>query len=153
MQKQYELFLANDPSIQGKDFSDLELTRLVEIEKNLQVYNDLISELDKDIANPANADLLPRMQATRAEYSEKRTNLTIRKQDLLGTRKHLDDVQEQLFNAILTEYYELNRDKKDMEMQLAEMEEFFTTDAKEIFDSKMRDELQAKDKFPDWYGS
>ncbi len=144
LQKQYELFLANDPSIQGKDFSDLELTRLVEIEKNLQVYNDLISELDKDIANPANVDLLPRMQATRAEYSEKRTNLTIRKQDLLGTRKHLDDVQEQLFNAILTEYYELNRDKKDMEMQLAEMEEFFTTDAKEIFDSKMRDELQAK---------
>jgi len=144
MQKQYEKFLANDPSIQGHDYSDPEMIRLYDIEKNLELYNNIISELDGYIADPSLANVTEQLKASRADYSEKRTELLIRKDDLLKTRKHTDDIQEQMFNAILNDYYELNKDKKDFDLQVAELEDFFSTDAKTIFDTQMREEIQTR---------
>ena len=142
LQKQYEKFLANDPSIQGHDFSDMEMKRLYDIEKNIDLYNNIITELDSYTADPSLVGVAEQLKASRAAYSEKRTDLMIRKQDLLATRKHTDDVQEQVFNNILDEYYSLHKDKKNFDAQVAELEDFFQKDAKDIFDTQMRDELQ-----------
>lgn len=144
MQKQYEKYLANDPTILEQDYSDPEMIRLYDIEKNIELYNDIISELDRYIADPSLADVSDRLRQSRADYSTKRSDLLIRKNDLLSVRKHTDDVQEQMFNSILNEYYELNKDKKDFDLQMAELEDFFTNDAKDIFDKQMREDIQAR---------
>ncbi len=144
LQIQYERFLAQDPTVVGKDYSDMELKRLYDIEKNLDFYNDAIAELDMDIADPSLASINQQLRNQRADFSERRTNLMIRKNDLNETRKHVNDIQEELFNAILTEYYELNRDKKDFDIQMAELEKFFAEETKDVFTDQMRQSLQAK---------
>lgn len=144
LQLQYEKFLANDPYIQGKDFSDMELNRLVEIEKSIMFYNDNIAELDKDIADPALADEAQRLKDIRADFSEKLTDLQLRKNAYLESRKHSSDIQEEIFNSILNEYYSLNQDKKDLDIQIAEIEDFFNNDAKTIFDDQMREDIKTR---------
>jgi len=144
LQIQYEHFLAQDPEVVGKNYSDMEMKRLYDIEKNLDFYNDAIAELDRDISDPSLASINQQLRNQRADFSERRTNLMIRKNDLNETRKHVNDVQEELFNAILTEYYDLNRDKKDLDLQIAELEAFFTEETKDVFNDQMRQNLQAK---------
>ena len=142
LEKQYERFLTNDPSVQGHNYSDMELKRLYDIEKNILLYNDLIAELDKDIADPKLADIQEQLKSTRADYSEKRTSLLIRKNDLLQTRKHTSDIEEQIFNALLEEYYSLNKDKKDIDIQLAEIEKFMQEETKNIFTEEQRNKIK-----------
>ncbi len=142
LEKQYERFLTNDPSVQGQNFSDMELKRLFDIEKNIQLYNNLIAELDKDIADPDLANIQEQLKRTRADYSEKRTSLLIRKNDLLQTRKHISDVEEQIFNALLQEYYSLSQDKKDIDVQLAEIEQFMQEESKNIFTEEQRNKIK-----------
>lgn len=144
LQKQYERFLVNDPYIQGKDFSDMELSRLIEIEKSIDFFNSSIAELDNDIADLELAGDVERLKALRADFSEKRTDLQMRKQAYTENRKHTSDIQEQLFDSILSEYYSLNQDKKDMDLQIKEMEDFFNYDAKDIFDVQMREEIKSR---------
>ncbi len=141
LQRQYERFLANDPTLQDKDYSDMEMKRLYDIEKNIEVYDQIISELDTSIADPELVAYIDDLKQRRAEFSEKRTDLQIRKNTYLETRKHSSDVQEQIFEAILNEYYALNADEKDLEVQIAELEDFFKSDAKDIFNAQMRKDI------------
>ncbi|MDY0151645.1 MAG: hypothetical protein RBS43_05180, partial [Candidatus Cloacimonas sp.] len=144
LQRQYERFLANDPYVQGKDYSDLLFDRLIEIEKSMQFYDEYIAELDTNIADPELAGEVERLTATRADFSEKRAGLQIRKNAYLENQKHTSAVQEEIFNTILNDYYSLNQDKKDIDLQIAEMENFFATDAKDVFNDQMRDEIKAR---------
>ena len=142
LEKQYERFMNNDPSIQGHNYSDMELKRLYDIEKNIMLYNNLIDELDTDIADPQLASIQDQLKRTRAEYSEKRTSLQIRKNDLLQTRKHTNEVEEKIFNALLEEYYSLNQDKKDIDIQLAEIDKFMQEETKNIFTDEQRNKIK-----------
>ncbi|MDD2227984.1 MAG: hypothetical protein PHY48_01070 [Candidatus Cloacimonetes bacterium] len=144
LQRQYERYLANDPTLQEKDYSDMELKRLYDIEKNIEIYDNILSELDTSIADPLLAGHIDELKLMRADYSEKRTDLQIRKTTYLESRKHSSDIQEQIFEAILYEYYALNADEKDIEAQITELEEFFKTDAKDIFNSKTRGDMVSK---------
>lgn len=144
LQRQYERFLANDPALQDKEYSDMELKRLYDIEKTLEIYNQIIAELDTNIADPALAGHIDELKNQRAEYSDKRSDMMIRKNALLETRRHSSDVQEQIFDAILYEYYSLNTDKKELDTQLAELEDFFATDARRLFNEQMRADLAAR---------
>ncbi|PKN73316.1 MAG: hypothetical protein CVU50_03210 [Candidatus Cloacimonetes bacterium HGW-Cloacimonetes-3] len=144
LQRQYERFLANDPTLQDKDYSDMEMKRLYDIEKNIEVYDQIISELDTSIADPQLAPYIGELKQRRGEFSEKRTDLQIRKSTYLETRKHSSDIQEQIFEAILNEYYALNADEKDLDMQIAELEDFFETDAKDIFNAQMRKDIVSR---------
>jgi len=144
LQRQYERFLANEPALKDKDYSDLELGRLIDIEKNISIYDQILSELDTSIADPQLAGHIDELKRMRAEYSELRTDLQIRKNTYLETRKHYSDVQEQIFEALLNEYYALGADEKDIEAQIVELEDFFKNDAKDIFNAKTRGELVSK---------
>ncbi len=124
LERQYELYKANDPQIQGNKYSDMELKRLYDLEKNIQLYTDLIEELDNYIADPKLVDMQAQLKIIRDDYDEKRTSLNLRKEYLLQVRKHSSDAQEQIFNTILQEYYALYPDKKNLDKQIMELEQF-----------------------------
>lgn len=142
LQRQYERYLANDPTLQDKDYSDMELKRLYDIEKSIEIYDQIITELDANMTDPALAEHITELQQRRAEFSDKRTDLQLRKEAYLEKRKHSSDVQEQIFEAILNDYYALNADEKDLDLQIAELQDFFANDAKDIFNAKLRQEIQ-----------
>ncbi|HPV64344.1 MAG TPA: hypothetical protein PK515_03140, partial [Candidatus Cloacimonas sp.] len=64
------------------------------------------------------------LKIIRDDYDEKRTSLNLRKEYLLQVRKHSSDAQEQIFNTILQEYYALYPDKKNLDKQIMELEQF-----------------------------
>jgi hypothetical protein len=122
-ESRYELFVNEDESVKGKGFSDLELMRLMEIEKNINTYTDVIAEIDRLMADPnyasRNVDLLPERQ----EYVEKLADLKNRKERYLAFQKHQSSVEEAIFMEILDEYYALTREKRTLDDLLPEVED------------------------------
>lgn len=144
LQKQYERVLANDIEVVGANYSDMEMKRLIDIEKNIDDTDALIAELDKAIADPELVDVRERMQNMRAEWSEKRTDYQIRKETYLQSRKHGSDVEEAIFNDILMEYYATKQEVKDFNIQLAELDSFFDQEARQLLDVQNREDLKAR---------
>jgi len=143
LQKEYERILADDPEYTGTNYSDMELKRLIELDKNLDQCDAIIAELDKAIADPELAPENDQLKAMRADWSEKRSDYQIRKDTYLQTRKHTSDLEESIFNDILMDYYATKQDKKDFELQVKELEDFFANDARQIFDVQKREDLKA----------
>ncbi len=143
LERQYELYKANDPQIQGNKYSDMELKRLYDLEKNIQLYTDLIEELDNYIADPKLVDMQAQLKIIRDDYDEKRTSLNLRKEYLLQVRKHSSDAQEQIFNTILQEYYALYPDKKNLDKQIMELEQFMKEETQNIFTEEMRNKIKS----------
>lgn len=124
-QNQYELFVKEDPSILGKDFSDMEMKRLFDIERNLYIYEQIITSIGQIMESPdyrsLNVDLEPQL----TEYSEKYQDLQIRKQRYLAARTYEHETAEEqdFFDELLQEYYAITRDKLDLEEVIPEVEE------------------------------
>lgn len=122
-EQRYELFVNDDSSIVGKGFSDMELKRLIDIEHNIDLYNEIIASIDQIMADPdyesMNIDLGPE----RREYMEKLADLQNRKERYLSVRRHQDSVEESVFNEFLEEYYALNRENNTFDRLLPDIEE------------------------------
>ena len=50
-ERRYELFVNEDESVVGKGFSDMELKRLMDIERNINTYTDVVA-VDQIMAQP-----------------------------------------------------------------------------------------------------
>jgi hypothetical protein len=121
--KQYQLFVQEDPTISGKGYSDMEMKRLFDIERNIELYTEIIAVIDEIIANKdytsLNMDLVPERQ----DYADKLADLQNRKERYLAFRKHSSDIEEAVFNDLLEEYYSLNREKATLDELLPEVED------------------------------
>jgi len=110
----YQMYVNEDPSVMGKDFSDMELKRLLDIEKNIKMYQALIDEYELVMATPEyKAQTALDLSGQVKEYKEKQQDLKIRKNRYLSVRKHSSDFEEQLFMEFLNEYYALNEEYDD----------------------------------------
>lgn len=132
-EQRYELFVNEDPSVVGKGFSDMEMKRLFDIERNIDLYTEVIEAIDEVMADPEynalNIDLRPERQ----EYVEKLADIQNRKERYLSFRKHLDSLEESIFNELLEEYYALNREKNTFDRLLPEIEEVMIVMIKENY--------------------
>lgn len=144
-EKRYELFVSGDPSVIGRDFSDMEMKRLYDIERNIETYDDLINTIQTVMQTPeykaqTAMDLRPQLR----EYQEKRQDLQLRKQTYLTMRKHESEAEELYFNELLEEYYALERDRLELTETLDLVEEQlismmmmqYPDDVKEIIESQ-----------------
>lgn len=139
--RRYELFISDDASVKGKNFSDMELKRLIDIERNIYLYTDIIKSIDALMADPAypsrNTDLRPERQ----EYEEKLADLQIRKRRYLTIRKHDDAMEEAVFNELLEEYYALNRERNSLNELLPQVEEVMTALIMKNYPKDMQDNI------------
>lgn len=142
LEVQYERYLNKDADLINNNYSDLELKRLCDIEKNIQLYSDIIAELDKDIADPKLISVQPQLKSVRDSFAEQLTSLNLRKEYLLQVRKHTTDIQEQIFNSLLEEYYALNQDKKGIDVQIADIDKFMHEESQNIFTEEMRNKIK-----------
>ena len=148
----YQQFINEDPAILGKDFSDMELKRLIDIERNLIVYMDLIEAIDEAMATPEYAQSSLNLEPLLAEYQEKVQDLQIRKEHYTEFRKHESELEETLFNEFLIEYYALHAELEDWTLALDETEEMLLADIMLRYPEDMKEiALQMKDniKEPD----
>ncbi|MBW6513567.1 MAG: tetratricopeptide repeat protein [Candidatus Syntrophosphaera sp.] len=122
-EQRYELFVKEDPSVVGKGFSDMEMKRLFDIERNINLYVHVIRSIDEVMADPDYASLNVDMRPERQEYVEKLADLQNRKDRYLAYRKHQDSVEEAVFNELLEEYYALNREKNTFDDLLPQIED------------------------------
>ncbi len=122
-ERRYELFVNEDESVVGKGFSDMELKRLMDIERNINIYTDVVAGIDKIMAEPNYASLNLDLGPERQEYVEKIADLQNRKERYLAFRKHQDTVEEAIFTELLDEYYATYRDKRSLDELLPEVEE------------------------------
>lgn len=139
--RRYELFISDDASVRGKNFSDMELKRLIDIERNIYIYTDIIKSIDALMADPAypnrNIDLRPERQ----EYEEKLADLQIRKRRYLTIRKHDDATEEAVFNELLEEYYALNSERNSLNELLPQVEEVMTALIMKNYPKDMQDNI------------
>jgi hypothetical protein len=120
----YEMFVNEDPAILGRDFSDMEMKRLFDIERNIETYQEMIDTIQEvmqteEYKKQTAMDLAPQLK----EYQEKKQDLMIRKQTYLSMHKHESEVEEMAFNELIEEYYALNRDKLMLEETLDMVED------------------------------
>lgn len=155
--RRYDLFESEDASVVGKGFSDMEMKRLMDIERNIFLYTDVVDRIDEIMAeqnySSLNIDLLPERQ----EYVEKIADLQNRKERYLSFRKHQDNVEEALFMELLDEYYATYRDKRSLDNLLPELEdvmvsmirENYPKDQQQVIDEQYQLALEAgKGQFP-----
>ena len=126
-ERRYELFVNEDESIVGKYYSDMELKRLMDLERNINIYQDVVAEIDAIMMAPNYASLNIDLGPERLEYVEKIADLQNRKERYLAFRKHQDSVEEAIFTELLDEYYATYRDKRSLEELLPEVEEVMLT--------------------------
>lgn len=122
-ERRYELFVNEDASVVGKNFSDMELKRLMDIERNINIYTDVVARIDEIMSEPNYASLNVDLRPERQEYVEKIADLQNRKERYLAFRKHQDSVEEAIFTELLDEYYATYSDKRSLDELLPEVEE------------------------------
>ena len=132
-ERRYELFVNEDESVVGKGFSDMELKRLMDIERNINIYTDVVAGIDKIMAEPNYASLNLDLGPERQEYVEKIADLQNRKERYLAFRKHQDSVEEAIFTELLDEYYATYRDKRSLDELLPEVEDVMLTMIRENY--------------------
>ena len=144
----YQQFVQEDPAILGKNYSDMELKRLIDIEKNLNVYQELITLINQVMSSPEyQAQSGLNLDSMLAEYQEKVQDLQIRKEHYTSVRKHESDGEELLFKAFLDEYYALHAELEDWTLALSETEEMLLTDIMLSYPDEMKElALQMKDR-------
>lgn len=124
----YQQFVKEDPAVVGKNYSDMEMKRLIDIEKNIVLYGDLIATINEAMARPeyekSDLDLQPLL----VEYQEKLQDLQIRKDQYTDFRKHDADNEEDIFNEFLAEYYALHEEYDDWELAINDINEALLTD-------------------------
>lgn len=143
-EKRYELFAKGDPSIEGKDFSDMEMKRLFDIEQNLYIYTDIIKSIDEIMADPDYPSLGVDLRAEKQLYQEKYADLKNRKERYLAMRKHQSDAEEQVFNELLDEYYALSRDKLMLDETIPEVEDVMASLIMENYPQDMQEIIESK---------
>ena len=137
-ERRYELFVNEDESVVGKGFSDMELKRLMDIERNINTYTDVVAEIDQIMAQPNYPSLNIDLGPERQEYVEKIADLQNRKERYLAFRKHQDSVEEAIFTELLDEYYATYRDKRSLDELLPEVEDVMLAMIKENYPKDQR---------------
>jgi len=134
-----EQFLLDDPSVAGKNYSDLELGRLIDIEKSIILYTDLIDvisqTMETNVYKQSDLDLEPLL----IYYSEQLADLQIRKETYLSMRKHESDDEEMLFNEFMLEYYGLHDELEDWTLAIADIEEVIIADMMLRYPDEMKE--------------
>lgn len=143
-ESKYQKFVNEDPEILGKDFSDMELKRLLDIEQNLKLYQGLVAEIETTMATPeyknqSSFDLSGELK----DYREKIQDLQIRKDRYISTRKHESDFEEQLFQEFLNEYYALNQESDELLLTIADIEDYMISSMMMGYPDEMKKIAQA----------
>ncbi|MFA6720230.1 MAG: tetratricopeptide repeat protein [Candidatus Cloacimonadaceae bacterium] len=132
-ERRYELFVNEDETVVGKGFSDMELKRLMDIERNINAYMDVVARIDEIMSEPNYASLNIDLGPERQEYVEKIADLQNRKERYLAFRKHQDSVEEAIFTELLDEYYATYRDKRSLDELMPEVEDVMLTMIKDNY--------------------
>jgi hypothetical protein len=140
----YELFTKNDPSIEGKNFSDMEMKRLFDIEQNLYIYSDIITSIDEIMADPDYPSLGVDLRPEKKLYQEKYADLQNRKERYVSMRKHQSNEEEEVFNELLEEYYALSRDKLMLDETIPEVEDVMASMIMENYPQDMKDIIESQ---------
>lgn len=133
----YQLFITNDKSVSGKDYSDLELIRLVNLQRNIRLYSKVIGGVDELLADPSYAELQGRIRPVSEAYAEKLGELENRKQRYLAMRKHANKKEEKAFNDWWQQYHELNLDKAHTDELIPQIEKVITAEIQEQYPKDM----------------
>lgn len=123
LQKRYEKYLSGDPSVLGTGHGDLELKRLIEIEKNIETYQEIIITIDQLQAKSAPQKLDQELRQLRAEYFSKLADLKIRKERHLAYLQQQQKPEFNLFLSYLKDYYTLNELIAQFDQEVPETEE------------------------------
>ena len=142
-----EQFLLDDPSVAGKNYSDLELGRLIDIEKSIVLYTDLIEvialTMETEQYKQSDLDLQPLL----SQYHAKLEDLQLRKELYLSMRKHESDSEEALFNEFMMEYYGLHGELEDWTLAIEDIEEVIIADMMLRYPDFMREvAMQLKER-------
>ncbi|NLK49445.1 MAG: hypothetical protein GX294_02225, partial [Candidatus Cloacimonetes bacterium] len=105
-ERRYQLFLTDNSDILGSKFSDMEMNRLLTIENNIRLYDELIKETRAVMATPeyrkqTEYDLSGELK----DYQERKEELQLLKQKYLAQHIHVTDAEEQVFNDFYNEYF------------------------------------------------
>lgn len=122
-ESQYEIFTSQYSSAESAIYSDLELKRLMDIERNINLYTDIVAGIEQIMSEPGYADLNVSLDPERQEYLEKIAELQNRKERYLAIRKSRDSLEEQIFMELLEEYYAITRDKRTLDELLPDLED------------------------------
>ena len=120
---QYEIFVSQSSSAESARYSDLELKRLMDIERNINLYTDIVVGIEQIMSEPNYAELNINLEPERQEYLEKIAELQNRKERYLTIRKSRDSIEEQIFMELLEEYYAITRDKRTLDELLPDLED------------------------------
>ena len=123
LEGRYQLYLHEDPAVLGTGFSDMELKRLIEIQKNIDLYTEVIQSIDALLAEPGYATLNIDLRPQRQEYEEKLADLQIRKERYQAFRKHQNKAEEEMFTAAWDDYRNLSQIKMEFARELPATEE------------------------------
>jgi len=142
-----EQFLLDDPAVAGKNYSDLELGRLIDIEKSIVLYTDLIEvialTMETEQYKQSDLDLQPLL----SQYHAKLEDLQLRKELYLSMRKHESDSEEALFNEFMMEYYGLHGELEDWTLAIEDIEEVIIADMMLRYPDFMREvAMQLKER-------
>ncbi len=143
-EKQYQLFVEGDQSVIGRDFSDMEMKRLFDIEQTLYIYEEIIASIDEIMADPDYPSLRIDLRPERQEYQMKLADLQNRKERYIAMRKHQDEVEEEIFNAILEEYYAISRFKIMLDDTLPILEETMVSMIMEQYPEDMKQIIESQ---------
>lgn len=143
----YQQFVNEDPAVVGRSYSDMELKRLIDIERNIIVYSDLIDAINEAMAAPEYERSDLNLQPLLEEYQEKLQDLQIRKEQYTNLRKHDADAEEETFNEFLAEYYTLQGELEDWTLTIDEVEGALLADIMLRYPDEMRQvAMQLKDQ-------
>ncbi len=123
LEERYQLYLQEDPSVLGTGFSDMELKRLIEIQKNIDLYTEVLQSIDALMGEPGYATLNIDLEPQRREYEEKLADLQIRTERYQAFCKHQNKAEEEMFTAAWDDYRNLSQIKMEFARELPATEE------------------------------
>lgn len=143
LQDKYNKFIFEQEASSGDSYVlDLELRRLFDLEQNIIAWGEIITEIDALLASGNYKEYEAQLLAERQSAAEKVADFEVRKQKHLSERKKATTEEQQLFSEILDEYYVMIEEKKDLDIDIAELEQFIRTEARTIVDEHLRDEIR-----------
>ncbi|NLO11528.1 MAG: hypothetical protein GX122_03795 [Candidatus Cloacimonetes bacterium] len=115
----YLVLRRDEDSITGSRYSDMEMKRLLDIEHNIMLYEDIIEVYQGVMATPeyrnqTDLDLIAELRG----YQEKKQDLELRRQRYLEYHKHKTDAEEEFFNMFYNEYLATVQEKRDLDETL-----------------------------------
>ncbi len=141
-ENQYEIFISQSPTAASVAYSDLELKRLMDIERNIYLYTDVVAGIEELMSDPNYASLNIDMEPERQEYLEKIAELQNRKERYLAIRSSQDSVEERIFMELLEEYYATTRDKRTLDELLPDLEDVMLAMIQKNFPQDQKDVIE-----------